>query len=225
MAVIRRDALFETCGPHLHPGEDVLECVEATVIDVDGRSGTTAGIDRVILALTGHRLLTLSWPLGAEPVVDGSVPIGFLAGARVEDAGPGAVLTVSLTTGAAVRFGVGAPQEPNARDLALAVVSDTGDRVVRGPVTEELPVVGTAIAAPRDGASMQLAKEITDLCERNHGRVLELTPGLVVSAADNGASTYYVHVSPPTRPDGGCPRCEHVNRDGAVFCDACGALL
>lgn len=219
MAVIRRDALADMCAPHLDRGEEVRECVEATVIEVSSHSDTTIGIDRVIVALTGHRLLTLAWPGGAPPALDGAVPIGFLAGARVDDAAVGVVLTVSLTTGVGVRFGVGSAQEAEARELARALAFEAG-----GPVTEELPVVARS-ATPEARGRRQLAEEIAALCERNRGRILELTPGLFVSSAGSGESTYYVHVAPPARAEGGCPRCDHVNRDGAVFCDACGTLL
>lgn len=217
MAVMRRDVLVATCGPHLGPDEVVRACVEATVLEVNGRLDAATGGGRMLFALTDRRLLTLVWEGEAAPVVDGAVPLDYVDEARVEAAPLGSILTIGLTTGATVRLGVGPAQERDARDLACALVAPPRRDASPEWATEELP---------RVGADTDLAAELAALCERNRTRILELTPGLVVSPAGDGAATYFVHVAPPSaRSDGTCPRCEHVNREGAVFCDACGALL
>lgn len=219
MAVIRHEDLAGLCVPHLEAGETVRGCIEAMVLDVNGSGPRSFG--RILLAFTGTRLLTLAWREGVDPVVDGVVPAELVACADVEDAPVGVTLEVALTTGAVVRFGVGAGQDDAARALASALVAAQPPVRVAAS-TEELPVVDSAGEV---AARVELAAALAVLCERDLDRHLELLPGVVLEARPGTEATYFVHVAPQVQVEGGCPRCRHRNRPGAVFCDACGALL
>lgn len=221
MAVIPRDVLAQLCAPHLDRGEGVRGCVEATVVDVTGRVDAAGDIGRVVVVLTERRLVTLVWRASADPEPDGAVPLEMLGHSHVEDSPIGVTLTIGLSTGPVVRFAIGPAHAGEARALAAAISRDSG-------VTEEIPVVGAVAPklSPEEAASrLALAAELARLCERDDDRILELVPGVVVTRSDDSASTYFVHVAPPPLIQGACPRCQHPTRDGAVFCDACGALL
>lgn len=217
---MRHEALAGMCVPQLVPGEIVRECIDAVVLDVNG-AGAAAAAGRILLAFTGTRLLTLVWRDGPDPVPDGAVPAELVAHAVVEAGPVGVTLEVALLTGATVRFGVGPAQVEEARSLAAALAGVGGPARVAHS-TEELP----ALAAPVDLADrVELAAALAALCDRTFARRLELVPGAVVEASAGAESTYFVHVAPQVHVEGGCPRCRHHNRAGAVFCDACGALL
>lgn len=213
--------LAEMLSPHLDLDEGVRACVEASVLEVNGRGDAAEGVDHVVVALTDRCLRTFTWR-GSAPEPDAAVPLGLVDHARADGAGSGATLTIGLSTGAVVRFAVEPAQVDAARTLAAAACAP-------GHTTEEIPVVGVAVrprvSRAEAASAVRLAAEIAALCERNHDRIPELAPGLVVTADGDSATTYFVHLALPSRPQGTCPRCEHPNRECAVFCDACGALL
>jgi len=128
---------------------------------------------------------------------------------------------------------------------------DAGSGVLEDPprrdrATEEIPVVTASPGASREGTvasvpadpvaaaaasreaaeqSRSLAEQLAGLCSAASSPQLELGPALRIEADPSSSNTYFVAVHAERVPEGVCPRCRHENRRGAVFCDACGALV